>query len=273
MASVNLTPLLLPRITPLAPSSLPGQAGTFTALLPALPLPATEASPTGAQPIPASPAASADINPTDVSSMRPDQLVMMRQLVWPQFNRATLVATWRAMVRARLDTLSHAGGQKLNGSLLMAGQLPGAQAASQQQMPWHPDAWRFVLSRPDQQITLRVLDGGADQQSRKRHRGKAALRVELILADGNSVMIQLEALEHGVIMQVAAANATTLDYVRTTLPQLREAITRAGFTLARVDVRHALAPARPLQSVPGFVSLPAPLFSAMADLVLLLTPA
>ncbi len=273
MASINLTPLLMPRITSLDATSLLGRQGSFPGLLSAAPLPATDALPAGPAALGAPPAASTESSLAEVSSMRPDQLFMMRQLVWPQLNRTALASAWRSMVHARLALLAQPEKLQAQGSLQPGAPLAGPQAAVSQQMEWHPDAWRFVISRPDQQITLRVVDSGPDQPSRRRRRGRAALRVELTLADGSSVMIQLEALEDDVIMQLAAPHPKAMDHVRATLPRLREAITRAGLKLATVDVGLVLAPARPLRHAPAFVSgaLPAPLFSAMADLVMLLT--
>lgn len=272
MESVNLAPLLMPRIAALDAPSLPGRAGSVPWPLPAASASAS-ASPTGIlAPSPASvPTAETPI--TAMSSMRPDQMFMTRQLMWPQLTRTSLAATWRSMVDIRLAALAYASGQSGQTSLPTAGQLPSTQLAVQQALEVPPDAWRFVISRADQQITLRIVESDGDRHSRRRRRRRAALRVELLLADGNRIIIQLEVLDEGVAMQVAAAAPTVLEQIRAALPQLSAAITRTGLRLATVDLGQALPAGRPLPSAGGFpsASLPAELFNAMAELVLSLT--
>ena len=267
MASIHLPALLPVPVTPLAPSVQHGVVA-----FPALPLIAAEAVPA------ASPTAALPANPgaamAEAASMRPDQLFMARQLAWPALDGATLAHAWRGMAATyglQLATQQQqANGQHLPGNLLMAGQFPPAQPGQPPALQWHPDAWRFVTPGPARPLTLRVLDGGADQPPGRRRRGKAALRVELTLSDGMRASVQLEALPDGVMMELAAPYTSSLEMLRAALPALREAIARAGLTLVRTTLRHALAPARPLQDARMAAALPDALFRAMADVALLL---
>lgn len=271
MATIQLAALLPLPVTPLAPAVQHG-AATFPALPASLPLAAADAAPAGSM------AAALAANPgaamAEAASMRPDQLFMSRQLAWPALDGAALANAWRGMAATYGLQLAaqqqQAAGQHLPGNLLMAGQFPPAQPGQQPALQWHPDAWRFVTQGPARPLTLRVLEGGPDQQPGRRRRGKAALRVELTLEDGMRATVQLEALPEGVMMELAAPYTSSLELLRAALPGLREAIARAGLTLVRTTLRHALAPARPVRDAASAAALPDPLFRAMADVALLL---
>lgn len=273
--AIQFAPLLTVAATPLAPAAQPG-AHSFPAL-PAV-LPVVAAAPPELPQNAAVPSANA--TPTAASlaesaSMRPDQLFMARQLAWPALDGATLAAAWRGMVSnygLQLAALQQqASAHHVPGALLMAGQFGAAPAPSQQPaLQWHPEAWRFVTQGPERPMTLRVLAGGPDQPPGRRRRGKAALRVELILPDGTPASVQLEALPEGVMMELAAPYTSSLEQLRAAMPAIREALLRAGLTLVRTTLRHALAPARPPADPGAAGMLPAPLFRAMADVALLL---
>ncbi|MCC6069956.1 hypothetical protein ACFSQU_03355 [Massilia sp. GCM10020059] len=272
MATIQLAALLPVPVTPLAPSVQHGPAA-LPVLPAAVPLvAAADAAPAAGQPLalPANPGAAM----AEAASMRPDQLFMARQMAWPALDGATLAHAWRGMAATYGLQLAaqqqQANGQHLPGNLLMAGQFPPAQPGQPPALQWHPDAWRFVTPGPARPMTLRVLDGGTDQPPGRRRRGKAALRVELTLPDGMRASVQLEALPDGVMMELAAPYTSSLELLRAALPALREAIARAGLTLVRTTLRHALAPARPLQDARMAAALPDPLFRAMADVALLL---
>lgn len=267
MATIHLPALLPVPVTPLAPSVQHGPVA-----FPALPLIAAEAIPAASQApaLPANPGAAM----AEAASMRPDQLFMARQMAWPALDGATLANAWRGMAATYGLQLAaqqqQANGQHLSGNLLMSGQFPPAQPGQPPALQWHPDAWRFVTPGPARPLTLRILDGGTDQPPGRRRRGKAALRVELTLSDGMRASVQLEALPDGVMLELAAPYTSSLELLRAALPGLREAIARAGLTLVRTTLRHALAPARPLQDARMAAALPDPLFRAMADVALLL---
>lgn len=271
--AIQFAPLVPVAITPLAPAAQPG-AHAFPALQAALPLVAA-AAPEGTPNMAATQAATAAASSlAESASMRPDQLFMARQLAWPVLDGASLAHAWRGMAVTYGMQLAaqqqQANGQHLPGNLLMAGQFPTAQPGQPPALQWHPDAWRFVTPGPARPLTLRVLDGRTDQPPGRRRRGKAALRVELTLSDGMRASVQLEALPDGVMLELAAPYTSSLELLRAALPALREAIARAGLTLVRTTLRHALAPARPLQDARMAAALPDALFRAMADVALLL---
>jgi hypothetical protein len=211
--------------------------------------------------------------------MRPDQVFMARQLAWPAFDGATLAANWHALVRTYGQQLAalqqQARDQQLPAASLMAGQQPAVLSQDQQApLQLHPDAWRFVLpGAGGRQFALRVLAGRPDQPPGRRRRGKLVLRLELSLADGSRVLVQLEPLVEGVLLELAADQPQAVEQLRLALPALKNAIGRAGLVVLRADVRQALAPGRPL---PGFsaqaaAALSPPLFRAMAEAALLLS--
>lgn len=278
MATISSLPLSSPLIAPLAPVSLqPSVAGVAAApmVLPVSePLAQTQA-PAAAAGLPA--------NLSDSSAMRPDQVFMARQMAWPVWDGASLARAWRTMVHAygaQLATLQQQGrAQPAQSGFLMTGWqggTPGAQAnpaAQQNALLWHPEAWRFVLPGPGgQQLALRLLAGHSDTPPSRRKRAKAALRLEVILADGSHATVQLEMVD-GVFMELAAEHPRAVAHLRHALPALQRVIEQAGLRLTRASVRLGIWPATPLQqySLQVSAALPPPLFTAMAEVALLLT--
>lgn len=273
MATISSLPLSAPLIAPLAPVSLlPAVAGNS-----AVPLPVAEpvapAAPTAAGP---------PGNLSDNAAMRPDQVFMARQLAWPVFDGASLASAWRTMVRAygaQLAALQQqALGQHLPGNLLMAGlqgQLQAPAAGPQSALLWHPEAWRFVLpGAGGQQLALRVLTGLPDPPPGRRKRAKAALRLDVVLADGSHATVQLELVD-GVVMELAAEHPRAVAQLRQALPAIKQAIELTGLRLIRASVRQGLWPGKPLQQYSAQISaaLPPPLYRAMAEVALLLAAA
>lgn len=262
-----------PPVAPLAPHALLPLAARL-ALPAALPLPAAPAPASAAAP-PGTLAGTAGLY--DSAAMRPDQAFMARQLAWPALNGAALAAAWRGMVRSYAAQVAlaqqQALGRQLPGPLLMAGLHPGATAPSQAAPLWHPEAWRFVLpGAHGQQLALRVLAGIQDPPPSRRKRARAALLLELILADGQHATLQLELVPKGVLLELAAEDAPAVFQLRRALPVFRHAIEGAGLALARSSVRQGRSAARVLQHYSAEVdaALPPALFRAMAELALLL---
>ncbi|HEX8610247.1 MAG TPA: flagellar hook-length control protein FliK [Telluria sp.] len=277
MSTLSSQPLGSSPIGPLAPvsllpalSSVPGAAG----LAVPLPLPVADTV-TG----PPAPASGLPANLSESASMRSDQVFMARQLAWPVLDGAALASAWRTMVRtyaAQLATLQQQGrAQFMPGNLLMSGVQQAMQAGSVQQpatLLWHPEAWRFVLpGAGGQQLALRLLTGMPDPPPSRRQRAKAALRLDVVLADGSHATVQLELLD-GVMMELAAEHPRAVALLRHALPALKQAIETAGLRLARASVRQGIWPGKPLQQYSAQVNaaLPPPLFRAMAEVALLL---
>ena len=102
MAPLSFPPLVS-KVSPAVPAAAPLPVGPVAAVAPAalladmdsLPLPLP-----GSQPALAQPAQAATDGMPDGAAMRPDQLVMARQLSWPSRDGGTLASSWRSMVRS-----------------------------------------------------------------------------------------------------------------------------------------------------------------------------
>ncbi len=107
-----------------------------------------------------------------------------------------------------------------------------------------------------------------------RRRGKVALRVELIIIGIGRVVIQMEPAGDGVLLELAADEEAALRHLRLALPEIADAVRRAGLRVVRCRLNRQLHAQRvhgnyPMQA--GAASLSLPLFRAMAEVALLLT--
>lgn len=278
MASLSFPPLLPPIAPPLQVGAV--AAAAPVALLEAeaeslpLPLPGAQtAAPTPAQP-----------DPAEGAAMRPDQLMMARQLTWPTPDGGALASAWRGMVRnygtqvVTRDLQASAG--LLPAALLLAGQsgepvTPGLRQQDPATTPF--DAWRFTVhANGARDQHLRVIEGEPEsQQGRqgRRRRARAGLRLELVLEDGMLVTVQVEPVADGVRLELCAAGAPALARLRALQPQLDAAVRRAGLRVLGWIWRDSLpdgpAHAR-LPSSEAAAALSLPVFRAMAELALLL---
>jgi len=276
MASFS-SPALLP---PLAVPSLPPMpVGAVTAVAPvallqaeldALPLP---------QLAPALPAPAAET--TDGAAMRPDQVIMSRQLNWPTPDGGTLASSWRGMVRnygtqfATREQQAHAG--QVPAAILLSGQpIADARVLRQAELLSAPqDAWRFTVhANGARGQHLRVVQGEPEQQpERRRRRARAALRLELVLADGSIVTVQAEPVADGVRIEVWAQDSRTLERMRTLQPELEAAVRRTGLRVLGwkyVEILQDGPVHARLPSAEAASALSLPVFRAVAELALLL---
>ena len=276
MASFSF-PALLP---PLAVPSLPPMpVGAVTAVAPvalvqaeldALPLP---------QLAPALPAPAAET--TDGAAMRPDQVIMSRQLNWPTPDGGTLASSWRGMVRnygtqfATREQQARAG--QVPAAILLSGQpIADARVLRQAELLSAPqDAWRFTVhANGARGQHLRVVQGEPEQQpERRRRRARAALRLELVLADGSIVTVQAEPVADGVRIEVWAQDSRTLERMRTLQPELEAAVRRTGLRVLGwkyVEILQDGPVHARLPSAEAASALSLPVFRAVAELALLL---
>lgn len=213
------------------------------------------------------------------AAMRADQVFFARQIAWQRPDTATLAASWRVMVRTygeqRDALLDQARGQHMPGPLLMAER----SRTGTPQLALEAELWCFgVYVWNGQRLLLRVLtkDPEAAAPPRLRApRGKIALRLELVLPEFGRVTVQMEpAGGHGIVLELVTAHASAEHYLRETLPQVAEAVARAGMTIVRCRIRHELAPTNAPENLPTGTQvngLSQPLFKAMAEVALLLT--
>lgn len=234
----------IPSIVPLLPPTVPSlRAAAVSAVAPIafaaadyqLPLP--QSTPL-ATPTPAGAAA----EQADGAAMRPDQVFMSRQLVFPHDGR-TLAGNWRTMVGNLGQTLAErevrARTGALPAALLVAQDGRAAGRLSEGVMP--ADPWRFTVHAGSTQTQhLQVLRKTADGQSGRRRRPRAALRLELALADGTQVMVQVEPVPGGVTIEMAAPDAATLARLRALQPAFEAAVARAGLAVLRWSFLHGI---------------------------------
>jgi hypothetical protein len=273
MASFPITLPALPTLTPLQPVG-PVVAAAPVALASAeydaLPLPF-------AQPMPAAPSSAPAEAAQNAAAMRPDQVFMARQLVFPSPDARTLARTWRSMVRTYGAELVNREQQA------RAGQLPPALLVAVQEgrvlearaaLGAPIDAWRFTVhpGGPHEQHLLVVADD-ADQPPGRRRRGRAALRLELELADGSRVVVEAEPMADGVALDLCAPNARTLARLRELQPALEDAIGRAGLRVLRWKFRDSLPAGRVharMASAEAANGLNLAVFRVVAEIALLL---
>lgn len=284
MASLSFPPLVSP-VLPAVPAAPALPVGPVAAVAPAalladmdsLPLPLPGAQPAQAQ----AAQANADGMP-DGAAMRPDQVMMARQLSWPDRDGGTLASSWRSMVRSYGAQLVSRDLQARPGqvptALLLAGQLNGQDPRTlrQSDLDGSPfDAWRFTVhagSARNQHLRVVEQDREAQQQQRRR-RARAALRLELVLHDGTVVTVQAEPVADGVLLELCAPDAASLARLRALQPELETAVARAGLRVLGWKYRDSL-PLGPahirLPSADAASALSLPVFRAMAELALVL---
>jgi hypothetical protein len=278
MASLSFPPLVPP--VPVVPRL---QVEAVTAVAPAallqaeldaaqLPLPSAQPASTLPQ--------AADGMP-DSAAMRPDQVVMARQLSWPSPDSGALASSWRGMVRGYGNQLARSELQarpgQLPANLLLAGQLGGQDPhiLRQADLQTAADAWRFTVHAGGPQAQhLRVVQEEGQQEGRQqRRRTRAALRLELVLADGTVVTVQAEPLADGVRLELCAPDASTVERLKAIQPELEAAVGRAGLRVLGWKYRDSLPLGRVharLPSTEAASALSLPVFRAIAELALLL---
>ena len=262
-------------VTPVAPVAL------LQAEFDALPLPQALLAP--GLPVPAGDAAAG----ADGAAMRPDQVIMARQLTWPTPDGGTLANAWRGMVRDYGTQLATREQQLRSGQLstplLLSAQLSAQmmaaepRLASQQNLAGTPaDAWRFTVHTGDARDQhLRVVQGEPEQQNgrQRRRRGRAALRLELVLADGSIVTVQAEPVADGVMMEVWAPDERTMLRLRELQPRMEAAIRQSGLRVLGWKYGNTPSDGRVharLPSAEAASALNLQVFRAMAELALLL---
>jgi hypothetical protein len=284
MASLSFPALPPPVVPASAPGALPATpVGAVAAAVPvalmqaeleALPLPLP-----AAQPAPALPTGG-DALP-DAAAMRPDQVVMARQLTWPSPDGGALAASWRGMVRSygtqlvarAVQASQQQRGQSLPGALLQSG-LDARVLRQADLATLPPDAWRFTVHAGGPQAQhLRVVGEEEQGQKPQRRRRRAALRLELVLPDGSVVTVQAEPLADGVMLELCTPDPGTLAHLRALQPQLEEAVRRSGLRVLGWTWSDILPEGRVharLPSTEAAAALSLPVFRAMAELALLL---
>ncbi|MFC5458247.1 hypothetical protein [Massilia niabensis] len=271
----SIVPLLPPTVPPLRAAAVAAVAPiAFAAAESGLPLPQSTPLP---NPAPTGAAA----EQADGAAMRPDQVFMSRQLVFPQDGRL-LAGNWRTMVGNYSATLAEREFRARTGALSAALLLPAPDGRITGRLPdgvLPADPWRFTVHAGNAQAQhLQVLRKGADEPSGRRRRPRAALRLDLELADGTHVAVQVEPVPGGVAIEMAAPDAAALARLRALQPAFDAAVERAGLVVLRWSFLHGVFAGGSAQGS-AHASLAAedvadvltlPVFRAAAELALIL---
>ena len=273
MASFPITLPALPYVTPplnVGPVTAAVQVAALKADPDALPLPFSQAQPE-------QPGAAATATETTQlgAAMRPDQVFMARQMLFPAPDTRALAGNWRSMVRAYGAELAGREQQARAGQLSPA-QLMAAQDGRALRQPdgdLHPEAWRFTVHAGGQQPQHLQVLADEDEQPRGRRRRRAALRLELELADGTRVVVQAEPIGDGVALELCAPDARPLGRLRELQPALEDALARAGLRVLHWKFRDSLPAGRlhatmAAEAVANALNLS--VFRVVAELALLL---
>lgn len=277
---MSIPPLLPAALLPATAPAL--QVGAVVAAVPAAllagggdgpPLPFSQALPAAGG---ATAGQAAAESGAEGAAMRPDQAVLARQLAYPPQDAASLARSWRAQVRSHGSQLTSralaASAGQLSPALLAAAQQGQVVRTLEPQLA-HPDAWRFTVHAGGQAAQhLAVLSQDPDQPPGRRRRTRAALRLELELADGSPVVIQVDPLPAGIAIELCAFDARTLTRLRWLQPELEEVMERAGLKVLRWQLREGLpgghAHATVANAEAAAQALSPAVFRAMAELAL-----
>jgi hypothetical protein len=275
--AVNLPAPVLPALVPATTGApvAPVAAVAPAALLASaeeggLTLPFSQSLPAGAR-------APAPESGAEGPAMRPDQLMMARQLAYPALRGDALAAGWQSMVRTYGAQAARRAVQEQSGHLAPAVLVAGQEGRVLRPLDPHAnplDAWRFTVHAGGAHAhTLRVI-GDEDEPARRRHaRGRAALRLELVLEDGTRVVVQVEPLPYGLAIELCAPDKAAAERLRALQPELERVIKAAGLEVLRWRFRDSLPAGRvhassALEAAAGTLNLP--VFRAVAELALLL---
>lgn len=273
MASIAPLVPALPALTPVTP---PLRSGDLGALPPAVAFAAeaAELALPASQPQAAPPATGA----ADPAALRPDQVFLARQMAYATPDGRSLASNWRAMVRnygdqqARHDLLARAG--ILAPLQLATGQQGQSVSNPQAQLQPPHDAWRFTVhAGSPREHHLAVMAEPADTPPGRRKRPRFALRLELSLADGTTMIVQVEPMPDGIALELCAPDAAALARLRELQADLEKAVARSGLRVVRWRFRDTLPPGKPHALMPAGEAanaLSLPVFRALAELALLL---
>ncbi|MBA5637507.1 hypothetical protein H3H37_10620 [Duganella sp. LX20W] len=220
-------------------------------------------------------------NAADPAAMHPNQVFLSRQLVWAPPDTASLASSWLVMVHTygqqRAALQEQAQGQHVPSSLFMADHTPAVLREGRGAAPLvtELEPWRFaVYAWGAEQLVLRVVnrDQEQDDDHPRRRAPRIALRLELMLPGIGRVVIQMEPLSGGVVLEVGAQQSSALQHMREMLPQLAATVSRSGLTIIRCRVmREIPLAAQHYPERSQLAALTPALFKAMAEVAVLLS--
>ncbi|QBE65660.1 hypothetical protein [Pseudoduganella lutea] len=216
----------------------------------------------------------------DAVSMQPNQLFMSRQMVWHAQDPSALAASWMAMIRTygeqRAALAAQSRGRHVPASLFQSDAAPQVlrEGRLPQQLISELDAWRFaVYAWGGEKLVLRVVTRNPDEDDGPSHQhARVALRLEIHLPDLGKVVLQMEPAEGGFVLEIGAAQAGAMQYIRALLPEIGAIAARCSVRILRVRLMRQLpAPGLAQPDRMGVALLTAPVFKTMADVAVLLS--
>jgi hypothetical protein len=220
-------------------------------------------------------------NAGDPAAMHPNQVFLSRQLVWAPPDTASMASSWLVMVHTyaqqRAALQQQANGQHVPSSLFMADHTPAMLREGRGAAPLvtELEPWRFaVYAWGAEQLVLRVVSKEADgEDDHPRRRGpRVALRLELMLPGIGRVVIQMEPVGTGVLLEVGAQQSSAMQHMREMLPQLAATVSRAGLTIIRCRLtREVPLAAHHYPERAQLAVLTPAVFKAMAEVAVLLS--
>lgn len=224
-------------------------------------------------------------NANDPAAMRPNQVFLSRQLVWAPPDTGNMAASWLVMVRTygeqRAALLEQASGRHVPASLFMADHTPAVPGDGRERPPLvtQLEPWRFaVYAWGAEQLLLKVVckedDPGEAGPEPRRRRPRIALRLELVLPGVGRVVIQMEPVGDGVVLEVGARQPEAMQHMRELLPQLATTVSRSGLHILRCRLRRDVAQPdfnQPHPSRMQVATLTPAIFKAMAEVAVLLS--
>lgn len=274
VSPASALPALLPVSQPLPNGSTGNQgvlpaAAALAAAEAELALPVSQAL--------AAPPQAAAADAADQAALRPDQVFMARQMGFPALDGRSLASSWRSMVRTYGDQQARRDLQARAGTI-----APMQLAAGQQGQVLAPadarvlpaDAWRFTVHAGSAQAHhLEIVAEDQDQPPGRRKRARFGLRLELSLADGTRIVVQVEPVPGGIVLELCAPDAPALARLRELQPMLEAAVAQSGMQVLRWRFRDSLPPGNvhaALAASEAASTLSLPVFRALAEMALLL---
>lgn len=211
------------------------------------------------------------------------QIFLSRQLTWQTPDVNVMAASWLVMVRnyaeQRSALLQQTQGRHLPAGLFQSEQAPAVLRDGRvpPQLVAETEAWKFaVYAWGAEKLVLRVVvrDPLADEDGppARRRAPRIALRLELFLGPLGKVVLQLEPLVDGVLLEIGAAQAGAMAHMRAMLPQIAAVARGCGIHIGRARMMRQLPPAAGREPTARQVAALTPaLFRTMAEVAVLLS--
>src|SRR5471030_2299032 len=191
-----------------------------------------------------------------------------------------MAGSWFVMVRTyaeqRAAWLEQARGQRMPSSLFMADSGENLrEGRAPAPLVTEMEPWRFaVYAWGAEQLVLRVLARDAESGTDPRRRGRAVLRLDVMLPGVGRVILQMEPAGGGVILEVGAQQSAAMAHMREMLPRLAALVSRSGLTILRCKLMRELPQLSITRIYPTrnqAAALTPAIFKAMAEVAVLLS--